>query len=166
MLRKALTDIYDLASEGDPLDAHTVAMLAKTALEHKTIQLKKYDFDGEKLTVPEAMEKFGLTKYQVQARVRRKRTDKPTVVYKRGPKPMPVRSRGVTYECALDCAKHNNVGVDAVYIAVNEGKIDHIGKNSNPNYEQEMEDYKAMQVKERQDRLKPNWMKRQESCND
>ena len=34
---KALTEIYELGSNGDPLDAYTVAMIAKTALDNNTV---------------------------------------------------------------------------------------------------------------------------------
>ena len=105
--------------------------------------LKKYDFDGDWLTVPEAMEKFSSTRSRINTLIRRGQTWRAHV---KGHYPMQIESRGVVYSSAAECAKHNNVCVRHVMRYFHGGKEDYIGRINNPNFEQEMLAYRNGEI--------------------
>ena len=99
---------------------------------------KKYPVHGEMLTAREVSQKYNICIDHVYKAASKGTLDGIGVP---GAKPNPVRCRGIDFISQDACARHNNVKHGRVWQALEEGRIDYIGRRNNPNYEAELEAY-------------------------
>ena len=101
---------------------------------------KRYNVKGEMLTAKEAREKYNCDDQWFRYCV------KHDCLYRidiRGHLKFPVKSRGKVFADANECAKYNNCSVKSVKQHLVRGTADNIGVRTNPNFKQELADYKA-----------------------
>ena len=131
-------------------------------------KLKKWECHGEMLTMKEMCKKYDSSQNRVRYLID---TDQLWRIEFKGHYPTSVKSRGIVYSSYEECAKHNNCRKQHVGAMIALGRIDYIGRNSNPNFKQEWTAWQAMLENERFERknaellkqankLKPCWEKR------
>lgn len=102
---------------------------------------KRHSVKGEYLTIKEAARKYNKSISQVRTLQYNGRLDDIDKPSRKGAKTLKVYVRGIEFESAKACAEHNRVKTKTVYEALREGEPDRIGRYTNPNYQQEMEEY-------------------------
>ena len=97
---------------------------------------RKYPIRGELFTAREAADRFDVLVSTIYSAKQKGTLD--SIGVKRGPKPYPVRVRGIIFNSPRETAKHNNVKIATVYSSIENGKENTIGKIKNPDYDKEV----------------------------
>ena len=98
--------------------------------------MRKYLINDEFLTAQEAAIKYDVRIGTIYTASNRNTLN--SLGKKRGPKPLPVRIRGIGFDSAEEAGKHNNVKTTTVWSALAQCKENNVGKVNNPHFKDEL----------------------------